>query len=73
MASTSSCVHASYRRRLSNRQELSSGGWDADCNWLAVIGCDRPELRKLFEIEVFRFLGERELLSVERMELIRSW
>ncbi len=30
-------------------------------------------LRKLFEVEVFRFLRERGLLSAERMDLIRSW
>jgi hypothetical protein len=30
-------------------------------------------LRELFEIEVFRFLRTRELLSRERMELILSW
>lgn len=31
---------------------------------------DCGTLRKLFEIEVFRFLRERELLSRKRMELI---
>ncbi len=30
-------------------------------------------LRELFQIEVFRFLRERELLNSERMDLIRSW
>jgi len=30
-------------------------------------------LRELFEIEVFRFLRKRELLSRERMEPILSW
>jgi len=30
-------------------------------------------LRELFTAEVFRFLRERELLSAERMQLIRSW
>jgi hypothetical protein len=30
-------------------------------------------LRELFQVELFRFLRERELLTAERMELIRSW
>jgi len=30
-------------------------------------------LRELFQVEVFRFLRERGLLSSERIELIRSW
>jgi hypothetical protein len=34
---------------------------------------DQGVLRELFEIEVFRFLRKRELLSRERMELILSW
>jgi len=34
---------------------------------------DHSALRKLFEIEVFRFLRKRELLSRQRMELILSW
>jgi len=34
---------------------------------------DEPYLRQLFTAEVFRFLRERELLSAERMQLIRSW
>jgi len=33
---------------------------------------DQGVLRELFEIEVFRFLRKRELLSRERMELILS-
>jgi hypothetical protein len=52
---------------------LTGGGWDAAGNWRAVFGWDRPVLRKLFQVEVFRFLRERELLTAERMELIRSW
>ena len=52
---------------------VTGGGWDTDHKWHAVFGWDRPVLRELFEIEVFRFLRERELLSVERMQLIRSW
>jgi hypothetical protein len=34
---------------------------------------DQGVLRELFEIEVFRFLRRGDLLSRERMELIRSW
>jgi len=40
---------------------ITSGSWD------------RPVLRELFQIEVFRFLRERELLSTERIDLMRSW
>ena len=52
---------------------VTGGGWDTDHNWHAVFGWGRPALRELFQIEVFRFLRERELLSAERVELIRSW
>ena len=52
---------------------VTGGGWDTDHNWHAVFGWDRPALRELFQIEVFRFLRERDLLSAERVELIRSW
>ena len=52
---------------------LTGGGWDAEGQWRAVFGWDRPVLRELFQVEVFRFLRERELLTAERMELIRSW
>ncbi len=34
---------------------------------------DRPVLRGLFQVEVFRFLRERELVTAECMEMIRSW
>jgi len=51
----------------------TGGGWDADGLWRPIFGWDQPVLRKLFEVEVFRFLREKELLSVERMQLIRSW
>jgi hypothetical protein len=52
---------------------LTDGGWDSGGEWHRIFGWDRPVLRRLFEVEVFRFLRERELLSAERMELIRSW
>jgi hypothetical protein len=52
---------------------LTDGGWDSQGGWQRIFGWDRPVLRKLFEVEVFRFLRERELLSTERMALIRSW
>ena len=52
---------------------VTGDGWSEDCTWQTIFGWDRPVLRKLFEAEVFRFLRERELLSAERMELIRSW
>jgi len=40
---------------------VTGGGWDTDHNWHAVFGWDRPALRELFQIEVFRFLRERDL------------
>ena len=52
---------------------VTGGGWDSDSRWHTVSGWDRPVLRELFQIEVFRFLLERELLNAERIELIRSW
>jgi hypothetical protein len=52
---------------------LTDGGWDLGGEWDRIFGWDRPVLRRLFEVEVFRFLRERELLSSKRMELIRSW
>ncbi len=52
---------------------LTGGGWDAEGQWRAVFGWDRPVLRELFQVEVFRFLRERALLTAERMDLIRSW
>jgi hypothetical protein len=52
---------------------LTGGAWDAEGRWRSVIGWDRPVLRELFQVEVFRFLRERELLTAERMGLIRSW
>ena len=42
---------------------VTGGGWDTDHRWRSVFGWDRPVLRELFEIEVFRFPRERELLS----------
>jgi len=52
---------------------VTGGSWDGSGSWSAVFGWDRPVLRELFQIEVFRLLRERGLLSSERMELIRSW
>jgi len=52
---------------------LTGGSWDGEGAWKSVFGWDRPVLRELFQIEVFRFLRERELLSTERIDLIRSW
>lgn len=52
---------------------VTGGGWDADGVWQPMFGWDRPVLRELFEVEVFRFLRQRGLLSAERMQLIRSW
>ncbi|MFC1595540.1 IS3 family transposase, partial [Gemmatimonadota bacterium] len=52
---------------------VTGGGWSEGCTWQPIFGWDRPVLGKLFEAEVFRFLRKRELLSAERMELIRSW
>ena len=52
---------------------VTGGGWDSGGVWRPIFGWDRPVLRELFTAEVFRFLRERELLSAERMQLIRSW
>ncbi|HUV35795.1 MAG TPA: transposase, partial [Patescibacteria group bacterium] len=52
---------------------VAAGGWDRIRAWHPLPAWDRSALRGLFEIEVFRFLRERELLSRERMELILSW
>lgn len=52
---------------------VTGGGWSEDCTWRPIFGWDRPVLRKLFEAEVFGFLRERDLVSRERVQLIRSW
>ena len=52
---------------------LTGGGWDVAGQWRSVLGWDRPMLRELFQVQVFRFLRKRGLLTAERMELIRSW
>ncbi len=41
---------------------LTGGGWDASGQWRTVFGWDRPVLRELFQIEVFRFLRERQVI-----------
>jgi len=51
----------------------TAGGWDRSRTWRPLPAWDHGALRELFEIEVFRFLRRKELLSRERMELIRSW
>jgi hypothetical protein len=48
-------------------------GGDRSRVWHPLPTWDEGVLRELFEIEVFRFLRERDLLSRERMELIHSW
>ncbi len=35
---------------------ITGGGWSEDCTWQPIFGWDWPVLRKLFQIEVFRFL-----------------
>ena len=62
-----------YTHEYRSPPESTGGGGSEDCIWRPIFGWDRPVLGKLFEVEVFRFLRERELLSAERMELIRSW
>jgi hypothetical protein len=52
---------------------MTSGGWDRSHVRHLRPTWDQGVLRELFEIEVFRFLCKRELLSRERMELILSW
>jgi ribosomal protein S27E len=51
----------------------TAGGWDGDQTWSPLPAWDPRAIRNLFEIEVFRFLRRKGLLSRERMELIRSW
>ncbi|MDZ7860323.1 MAG: transposase [Candidatus Krumholzibacteriota bacterium] len=50
----------------------AAGGWDEERAWRPLPSCNHSVLRELFQIEVFRFLRERELLSRERMEMILS-
>jgi hypothetical protein len=59
--------------RCAERQSVTGGGWDSGGVWRPIFGWDRPVLRELFGVEVFRFLREKELPSAERMQLIRSW
>lgn len=52
---------------------VTAGGWNGARTWCPLCAWNEGALRELFEIEVFRFLRKRELLSRERMELILSW
>ncbi|MFO7915364.1 MAG: transposase [Candidatus Krumholzibacteriales bacterium] len=52
---------------------VTAGGWDEERAWRHLPAWNQKVLRELFQIEVFRFLRERELLSRERMEMILSW
>ena len=51
----------------------TAGGWDEDRAWRQLPAWDPHAIRSLFEIEVFRFLRSKDLLSRERMDMIRSW
>lgn len=51
----------------------TAGGWDGDQTWRPLPAWDTRAIRGLFEIKVFRFLRGKDLLSRERMDLIRSW
>ena len=52
---------------------VTAGGWNGARTWYPLSAWNEGTLRELFEIEVFRFLRQRELLSRERMEMILSW
>lgn len=52
---------------------VTAGGWDKERVWHPLPAWNQGALRELFQIEVFRLLRERELLSRERMEMILSW
>jgi len=53
---------------------VTSGGWDRSRVWHPQLPTwDQGVLRELFEIEIFRFLRERDRLSRKRMEFILSW
>jgi len=41
--------------------------------WHPLPAWNHSVLRQLFQIEVFRFLREKELLTRERIEMILSW
>ena len=51
----------------------AGGGWDPEGGWRPVMGWDVPTVRALFEAEVFQFLRARELITADRIALIRSW
>ena len=51
----------------------TAGGWDRSRTWRPLPAWDPHAIRGFFEAEVFRFLRKKDLLSRERMELIRSW
>jgi hypothetical protein len=51
----------------------AAGGWDKERVWHTLPAWNQSALRELFQIEVFRFLREKELLPKKRMEMILSW
>ncbi len=51
----------------------AAGGWDEERVWHTLPAWNQSAIRELFQIEVFRFLREKELLTRERMEMILSW
>ncbi|MCK4235747.1 MAG: transposase, partial [Candidatus Krumholzibacteria bacterium] len=51
----------------------TAGSWLVDRTWHPPPAWNEGALRELFQVEVFRFLRQRGLLSRDRMELILSW
>ena len=52
---------------------VSRGVWDADGQWIPVPYVDTHVAEILFREKVFRLLQEHDLLSDERIQLLRSW
>jgi len=52
---------------------VSRGAWDDGGNWLPLAYVDTHAAEILFREKVFRLLNARGLLSIERIDLLRSW
>jgi len=53
--------------------EVSRGVWDADGRWIPVPYVDSHAAEMLFREKVFRLLQQHDLLSDERIKILRSW
>ncbi len=52
---------------------VSRGVWLADGRWIPVPYVDTRAAEILFREKVFRLLQEHDLLSDERIKILRSW